>query len=333
MTWHTTLDETDQYEICELYAEGSGIVELARQFRTRTALINSVLAENGVQRKTKTASTPIECRLHDALRAAGIGFSTQKRLADRYIVDIVLHQAPVIIEADGELHRWKPEAQERDAVRDVVHELAGYQVFRFTGSEINTDAVACVQKVIDACGLTADENPVYDIRTKFSGADHPRYVGEYELTCEYCGEGFLNRRSKRKYCSHEHYILSVQKGRPKSAEWRARIGEGNRGRVQSAETRAKISAARAGTPSPNKGKTMSAEQRAKISASLKGRKESAETREKKSAARLGKTQSPETRAKISAALSGRPKNQIMIESDLTRERESSAETTLPATLF
>jgi very-short-patch-repair endonuclease len=230
MTWHTTLDETDQYVICELYSEGSGIVELARQFRARTSLINSVLAENGVQRKTKTASTPIECRLHDALRAAGIGFSTQKRLADRYVVDIVLHQAPVIIEADGAMHRWKPDARERDALRDVTHELAGYQVFRFTGSEINTDAVACIQRVIAACGLVPDEDPVFDIRTKFTGPDHPRYVGLYELTCLYCGNAFMNKRKIRKYCSHEHYVLGVQKGKPKSDKVRAALAESNRRR-------------------------------------------------------------------------------------------------------
>lgn len=237
MTWHTTLDETDKYEICELYTEGSGIVELARQFRSRTAVINSVLAENGVTRKTKTASTPIECRLHDALRATGIGFSTQKRLADRYVVDIVLHQAPVIIEADGALHRWKPEARERDALRDVVHELAGYRVFRFTGSEINADAVACVQKVIGACGLVPDEDPVYDVRTKFSGPDHPRWADRFvEVNCEYCGQPFTGRADRNpRFCSPRHYNLHCHqtgalKGKKRSPEARASMAAAARAR-------------------------------------------------------------------------------------------------------
>ena len=102
MTWTTTLDESDLYDIVESYAEGEGIVELARRFRVRTAVINVVLKENGVPpRKTLTANTPIERRLHDALKAAGIGFVTQKRVAGRYVADIVINQAPVVIEADG----------------------------------------------------------------------------------------------------------------------------------------------------------------------------------------------------------------------------------------
>ena len=111
----------------------------------------------------------------------------------------------------------------------------------------------------------------------------------YELTCGYCGETFVSKRTRGKYCSHEHYVLGAQKGKPRSAEWRAKIGEANRRRVQSAETRAKISAAKSGT-----------------------------------------TLSPEHRAKISAGVRA---SQIKIEPDLTGDRESSAETTLPATLF
>jgi len=285
----TTLDESDLYDIIESYAEGAGIVELARRFRVRTAAINAALAENGVQRrKTLTANTPIETRLHDALMAAGIGFTTQRRVAERYIADIVIHQAPVAIEADGVRHHFDARAQERDAARDAAHEAAGYRVFRFTGSEINTDAVACVQQVIEACGLVPDKEPAYDIRTKFSGEDHPRYVGLHELTCQYCGETFLHKRKIRKYCSHEHYILGAVKGKPKSDYVRAAISEANR-RPMSAETRAKISLAKRGT-------------------------------------RL----TSEHRAKISAGVRAQRSNQIKIESDLTRERESSAETTLPA---
>ena len=258
VTWKTTLDESDLYDIVESYAEGDGIVELARRYRVRTSVINAVLADNVVPpRKNLTASTPIECRLHDALMTAGIGFTTQKRHVGRYVVDISINQAPVIIEADGARHR-SGTAAERDEIRDVAHEAAGYRVFRFSGSEINADSVACVERVIAACGLVPDEDPRFDIRTTFSGEDHPRYVGFYKLTCGYCGETFLNRRRKRKYCCHEHYILGAVKGKPKSAEHRAKIGAASR-RVQTPETRAKISAAKAGVP-------LTPEHRAKISA-------------------------------------------------------------------
>lgn len=291
VTWKTTLDESDLYNIIESYAEGAGIVELARAYRVRTAVINEILAENGVpQRKTLTAGTPIECRLHDALMAAGIGFATQKRLVGRYVVDISIRQAPVVIEADGARHRAGAQAQERDEVRDAAHEAAGYRVFRFSGSEINTDAVKCVRVVTDACGLVPDEEPVYDIQTSFSGTDHPRWVGPHERTCEYCGQIFYGR-AKRKYCSHEHFVLGAINGKPKSAEHRAKIGAANHRRMQSGETRAKISAAKSGT-------RLTAEHRARISAGVRARRD-----------------------------------QIKIESELTRERESGPETGPPATLF
>ncbi len=66
-----------------------------------------------------------------------------------------------------------------------------------------------------------------------------------------------------------------------------------RGKPQSAETRAKISAAKLGKPH-------SAETRAKISAANRGKKRSRETRAK--AALAVQNRSPETRAKASAAM-------------------------------
>jgi very-short-patch-repair endonuclease len=264
VTWKTSLDESDLYDIVESYAEGTGIVELARAYRVRTAAINEILARNLVPpRKTDTANTPIERRLHDALKVAGIGFTTQRRVAERYVADIVLHQAPVVIEADGARHRSGEAAIKRDEVRDAAHAVAGYRVFRFSGSQINADAMACVRQVIDACGLVPDTEPVFNIRTNFSGPDHPRFV-RYELTCAHCGKTFQSKRQGRQYCSREHYYAGGLKGRPKSPEHRAKLAEASRRRTQSPETRAKISAAKAGT-------SLSAEHRAKISAGVRAR--------------------------------------------------------------
>jgi very-short-patch-repair endonuclease len=330
VTSKTVLSDADKLAIASDYTAGAGVVELARKYRCRTAQINQIIRAPGVPlRKTLTANTPIETRLHDALMAAGIGFSTQKRLVGRYVVDISVHQAPVVIEADGARHRAGAAAQERDAVRDAAHRAAGYSVFRFTGSEINTDAVACIRQVIDACGLVPDSEPVYDIRTKFSGTDHPRYVGEHDLTCKGCGNPFRARK-KRKYCTHECYIADAIRGKPKSAQQRAKIGDANRERVWTDEARAKLSAAREGMPSPNRGRPMSADQRAKISATLLGHKQSDETREKKRAAHLGLKHSEETRAKISAGMRSR---QTVIEPELRGDAQRPAETTGPATLF
>jgi very-short-patch-repair endonuclease len=331
------LTDQDKQEIIERFLAGEGLVALGRSYGRIYQSIKAVLVEADVEwRRTATANTPIEQRLHDALMTAGIGFRTQARVVGRYIVDVLIHQAPVVIEADGFRHRVG-NGQSRDAVRDAAHEAAGYRVFRFTGSELNTDAVKCVQAVIDACGLVPDQEPVYDIRTSFRGPDNPAWQGGpdrlREFTCEYCGEMFPSRE-RRRFCSREHRGLALiesgkLKGGSKSAEHRAKIGEANRRRVVTDETRAKMSAYRTGKPT-TKGQPKSAEHRAKLSAANTGHRDSDETRAKKSASRRGKTMDEATRAKISAALKGKSKspehranlsasrqrsNQIMIESE------------------
>lgn len=150
-------------------------------------------------------NTAIERRLHDALMAAGIGFSTQSVMLGRYLVDVEVCQAPVIIEADGAQHSLR-EQKAKDAARDAALTAAGYRVFRFTGSQINADAADCIQQVIDACGLVRDETPVYDIRTRFAGAAHPNWKGgKREYTCEQCSEKFwaqpTHRRGPHCYCT------------------------------------------------------------------------------------------------------------------------------------
>lgn len=152
-------------------------------------------------------NTPIEQRLHDALKQAGIGFATQSLLLERYLVDIELHQARIVIEADGQQHTLRLK-RAADAERDAALTAVGYKVFRFTGSEINTDASLCIRHVIDACGLTEDREPVYNIRTRFAGPGHPRWKGgDAEFTCanHACGKMFFrppkHRTGNRTFCS------------------------------------------------------------------------------------------------------------------------------------
>lgn len=183
-------------------------------------------------------NTAIEQRMHDALMKAGIGFTAQSLLLGRYLVDIELHQAAVVIEADGQQHTL-PVQKAKDAVRDADLIAAGYRVFRFTGSEINTDAIGCVQRVIDTCGLVPDQEPAYNIRTRFSGELHPLWKGgKQEYVCESCGVTFLaqpkHRTGKHFYCSTKCYgkgKTGVKLG-PLSAEHRAKIGAANRRHYQ-----------------------------------------------------------------------------------------------------
>jgi hypothetical protein len=231
-------------------------------------------------------------------------------------VDISINQAPIIIEADGIQHTWH-DGPQRDAQRDVDHEAAGFKTFRFTGSEINTDAVACIQRVVDACGLTPDADPVYDIRTGFTGTDHPNWVDDrQDFTCDKCGDVFHARaffkNGKKKYCTMKCYN-AAKTGQKLSESHKKAIGDGVRGKPRKPVT------------------PFSDERRANLSAALKGKKKSPEHAAKVGAANRGKIRSPETRAQISASV--KRYYQTKIKSDLTGDGESSAEMTEPTELI
>lgn len=154
-----------------------------------------------------SANSPLEKLLQAALMKAGLSFSTQRVLLGRYCVDILLQQAPVILEADGALHNLR---KVQDAERDANLAKAGYRVFRFNGSRINRGADLCVAEVIEACGLTPDTDPVADIRTGMMGPENPNWTGGPQtVTCEQCGaetqRNAYRTRQKKKFCNSKCY--------------------------------------------------------------------------------------------------------------------------------
>jgi very-short-patch-repair endonuclease len=199
--------------------------EFAR--KSREALLERLPRMRG-----PATNTPIEQRMHDALMKAGVGFTTQSILLGRYLVDIEIHQAPIVIEADGSQHALRTQ-KAKDAERDAALTAAGYRVFRFTGSEINADAAQCVQRVISAAGLVPDQEPVYDIRTRFAGDLHPLWKGgKREFTCDACGNVFMAQPAHRPgpnyYCSIQ-CAGTARRGKVLTAEHRAAIGAGGKG--------------------------------------------------------------------------------------------------------
>jgi very-short-patch-repair endonuclease len=180
--------------------------------------------------RSPAVNTAIERRMHDALMKAGIGFTTQSLLLERYLVDIELHQARIVIEADGFQHQSLDALKAADAERDAALAVAGYRVFRFTGSEINRDAAVCVQHVTDACGLVPELEPAYEVRTKFSGELHPLWKGgKREFTCDTCGKVFLAQPAHRPgpdyYCSVK-CAGAARRGKKLTAEHKAHIAAG-----------------------------------------------------------------------------------------------------------
>ena len=155
-----------------------------------------------------SANSPLEKLLQAALMKAGLSFSTQRVLLGRYCVDILVDQAPVILEADGALHHLR---KEQDAERDANLADAGYRVFRFSGSRINRGADACVAEVIGECGLTPDTTPVADNRAGMVGAENPNSAGDGgPVICEQCSADapryvYRFRAMRQKFCNEECY--------------------------------------------------------------------------------------------------------------------------------
>jgi very-short-patch-repair endonuclease len=170
--------------------------------------------------------SPLEALLHGALKRAGLSFTTQRGKLGRYVVDIELHQAPVIIEADGFSHRLD-RRKARDADRDADLIEAGYRIHRFTGTEINADPDACIRTVIEAEGLTPDTAPAADIRRGGRGPENPNWKGaQIEHTCSHCGVTFIQHRANRTYaktfCNQKCYgawMLAHPEASPVHARW------------------------------------------------------------------------------------------------------------------
>ena len=67
---------------------------------------------------------------------------------------IVAPDARVVVELDGhEFHERTKEQAEADKSRDRALQLEGWRVFRFTGSEIWRDPVACTRQALEGAGI------------------------------------------------------------------------------------------------------------------------------------------------------------------------------------
>jgi len=156
-----------------------------------------------------SVNSPLEKLLHGALLRAGLSFTTQTKMCDRYFVDIEILQKPVVIEADGRWHRM-PDRIESDRQRDADIRALGFDVYRFDGAAINADPDACIAEVTQASGLIPDAEPVAIIKRMNVGPDNPLWRGGMETwTCDFCGNEFQNYKANRtldkKFCNQDCY--------------------------------------------------------------------------------------------------------------------------------
>jgi very-short-patch-repair endonuclease len=98
-----------------------------------------------------------EVKQKSSAREGVIVVGVQKPVGERYRADFLISYPffgfyfAVVVECDGHaFHERTKQQAARDRQRDRALQKAGYEVFRFTGSELSADAKMCAQEVLDA---------------------------------------------------------------------------------------------------------------------------------------------------------------------------------------
>ena len=180
---------------------------VAAEYGASVSAVGQHAREQGINPGYPGGTSPLEKLLQSALMKVGIGFTAGAFVGGRYFADILLNQAPIILEADG---NWHKVHAERDAKRDAHLTACGYRVIRFTGAQINRGADQCVQGVIDEHGLTPDTDPQYVIRVSMMGEENPHWTGgPQSVACTQCGSETArnNFRTsvKKPFCNSQCY--------------------------------------------------------------------------------------------------------------------------------
>jgi very-short-patch-repair endonuclease len=98
------------------------------------------------------STSPIENRLYDAARDAGIEAERQfftREGGEGYMLDMAVFcsDGKLNIECDGDRWHVGKEAAARDRARDNALTQAGWRILRFSGAEIHGDTEECIRQV------------------------------------------------------------------------------------------------------------------------------------------------------------------------------------------
>jgi very-short-patch-repair endonuclease len=102
-------------------------------------------------RQLRRKQTPAEQILWECLRdrrLAGLKFRRQHPI-DKFIADFYCHEARLVVEVDGAVHREKNQA-ERDALRTEVLRQFGLSVVRVTNTEVETALRKVLTRIVRA---------------------------------------------------------------------------------------------------------------------------------------------------------------------------------------
>lgn len=118
-----------------------------RYFRNNPAA-RVYLRQKRLEQPTINRDTTIEIALQEALREHGIVFEIHVPVLDICIPDILIRDAEMIIQADGDYWHRLTEVEERDRHQDELLAKHGYTVLRFWESDIRKNLDECVDRIV-----------------------------------------------------------------------------------------------------------------------------------------------------------------------------------------
>jgi very-short-patch-repair endonuclease len=104
--------------------------------RAGVAQVRSILGQPGGPRRTRSGGEQAMLRL---IRAAKLPIPQTNRVVAGFTADFLWPDQRLIVELDGHPFHSHRSAFERDHRRDIVHRDAGYEVLRFTWSQLEED--------------------------------------------------------------------------------------------------------------------------------------------------------------------------------------------------
>ena len=89
--------------------------------------------------QSKKGLNKLELAGRKILQDLGIGFNEQVLMFDKFLVDILLKDSPIIIQWDGVYWHSKPKRKKLDISQDAYMKKCGYKVIRFTDEDIKNN--------------------------------------------------------------------------------------------------------------------------------------------------------------------------------------------------
>ena len=122
-------------------------------------------------RQNRANPTRAEKILWEALRARRLygGRFRRQHVIDRFLVDFYCSEARLVVEVDGEIHRFQAE---EDRERQRALEERGLRVIRFTNAEVIEDLASVRRRI--AAHLTPHPSPTSERGTQRSRSSTPR---------------------------------------------------------------------------------------------------------------------------------------------------------------